>query len=166
MSATMQLALFADGELPPSPLSAAHRAGLHRAGADAGTVAACERVRSGSAREMLVAAFCEAAPDGWLKLRCLISYLLWRRENGLAGRKGADVLCNIARGVFDIEGSNDFRLVFPRMIHLARPDLRGLVEMDLESFSDANAVLLTGWKPPAEADVWGVKPQRWEVLPP
>lgn len=135
------------------PLNALELARMRAVGADENTIVACERVRGGKARERLIACFCEAAPNNWHKLRCMVAFILWRRASGKCKPIGGDVLTNTVKGIFDnCGGNNDHRLIFTRLVSIVRPDLRPNLDFNDGGDSAANAVLESGWMSPATVD--------------
>lgn len=148
------------------PLSAEQTALLCAAGATQNEIGACENVQDEYARKLLCLCLRDAIPDNWRKLRCMVSFILWRK----AHRKkpiGGDVITNTVKGVFDdCEGNNDHRLIFTRLVAIVRPDLRGFLDFNDGSGSDANAVLESGWLPPPSVNWETIKVQNWEVIEP
>jgi hypothetical protein len=158
--------LFDLPESEPRPLSELDLARLQAAGADENDVAACGRVTDAYSRALLIDCFCEALPDNWRKLRCMVSYLLWRRDTKGAP-VGGDVITNTVKGTFNgCKGNNTPRLIYTRLISIVRPDLCRFLCFDEESDSATNAVLESGWTPPVSVDWYGIKAQRWEVIEP
>lgn len=150
--------LFDMPKPPARPLDSIEMARLRAAGADENTIAACERVTNRKARCLLVACFCDAAPNNWHKLRCMIALLLWRRATGRTKPIGGDVLTNTVKGIFDdCGGNNTHRLIFTRLVAIVRPDLRPILDFHDGGDSEANAVLESGWAPPATVD--------WHAIP-